>query len=113
MFTVNEKMEGPVFIEPPESLEVLEGTNATFTCKASGKPVPKITWSMQGQQIEEDKFISIKDKQDSKTLVSQSDFKIKKASIEAHEGVYNVEAASEAGRTSYEVQLIGRTYTNI
>ena len=38
----------PFWIEEPESVNTAEEESAEFTCRASGRPAPTVTWSSNG-----------------------------------------------------------------
>ncbi|XP_063831762.1 hemicentin-1-like [Ostrinia nubilalis] len=73
--------------------EVVEGTSARISCKASGKPVPKIQWIRNGEAIgENDESISYAD------LVLK-DVKLNDA------GVYACVASNEGGVAEEKIRL--------
>lgn len=43
----------PVMLTPPTNLTVLDGQDATITCRAEGAPPPNITWMFNGKVLEE------------------------------------------------------------
>jgi hypothetical protein len=38
----------PIMETPPQNVTVLDGKDATITCRAAGAPTPNITWIYQG-----------------------------------------------------------------
>ena len=51
LFTITFFSEPPSFQTTPTDQTVLKGTNAVFTCKATGEPKPTITWTYEGGQL--------------------------------------------------------------
>jgi neural cell adhesion molecule len=108
IFSVNERLEAPAFVDLPESLEVVEGKDASFLCTAKGKPVPEISWSQAGIPVQSDKHITIKEKPDNSKLSNQSELKIKSVVADQHEGEYDVSIKNSAGTLTHTVELIGK-----
>ena len=107
VFSVKDRLEPPEFIQSPESLEILEGASAAFTCTVRGKPVPQITWSKDDKKLKKNKHLNIDTRENEATVQVESDLTIKAATIDDHDGAYVVEASSDAGNAFQEVQLIG------
>lgn len=38
----------PVLEMPPENVTVLDGKDATISCRAAGAPIPNVTWIYNG-----------------------------------------------------------------
>lgn len=41
----------PVMETPPQNVTVLDGKDATITCRAAGAPTPNVTWIYQGMCV--------------------------------------------------------------
>ena len=48
----------PSLVTTPVNQTIMEGTTATFHCTATGNPVPKITWTMNGKTVGSGKTLS-------------------------------------------------------
>lgn len=48
------------FIQAPQSIARPVGTTAIFTCLAQGEPVPQITWLKNGQVLEPDGHVKLR-----------------------------------------------------
>ncbi|KAI2662648.1 Immunoglobulin superfamily DCC subclass member 3 [Labeo rohita] len=48
------------FVQPPQSIARPVGTTAIFTCLAQGEPVPQITWLKNGQILEPDGHVKLR-----------------------------------------------------
>jgi len=48
------------FVQPPQSIARPVGTTAIFTCLARGEPVPQLTWLKNGQILEPDGHIKLR-----------------------------------------------------
>jgi hypothetical protein len=107
---VKDRLEPPEFIQAPESVEILEGASAAFTCTVRGKPVPKIAWMKDSKTLKKNKSMNIENRENEATLLAESDLTVKAATIDEHDGTYVVEASSEAGSAIKEVQLIGTSH---
>ena len=44
----------PLFLETPQDFRLVEGTNAIFECRVSGRPFPEITWTRSGFPVRND-----------------------------------------------------------
>lgn len=106
---VNDRLEAPEFLELPESLELLRGSRGLLSCKASGKPMPKVTWYKDGRPIGLlQLFLSLVNKEDPITRLVASEIQLSNVSPQLNDGVYVVEAVNDAGRVSHEVQIVGK-----
>ena len=77
----------PVITVPPEDTAVEEGSEATFTCFATGTPRPRIQWLFNGEVIEEGSRL---------TVASVDD---------TNSGTYTCEATNVAGVASATATL--------
>ena len=48
----------PSFNSRPTNQTVIEGTNTTFHCTATGNPIPTITWMKDGKSVAEGHTLS-------------------------------------------------------
>ena len=104
---MKDRLEPPEFVQSPESLEILEGATAAFTCTARGKPLPAVIWSKDEKRLSKNKHIAITNKDNKANLMVDSDLVIKDALIDSHDGAYVVEASSDAGNVLHEITLTG------
>uniref|UniRef100_A0A672MQQ8 Immunoglobulin superfamily DCC subclass member 3 n=1 Tax=Sinocyclocheilus grahami TaxID=75366 RepID=A0A672MQQ8_SINGR len=84
------------FVQPPQSIARPVGTNAIFTCLAQGEPVPQITWLKNGQILEPDGHVKLRNNNSTLTIsgVTQDD-----------EAIYQCIAENSAGSTQSSARL--------
>ena len=106
---MKERLEPPEFIEIPESLEILRGSNATFSAQATGRPAPKVTWYKDGRPIRRlARLLSLDSDEDPLNRVVNSIVKLADVAPELNDGVYTVEAVNSVGSVKHEVTLLGK-----
>uniref|UniRef100_A0A8C1ZN86 Immunoglobulin superfamily DCC subclass member 3 n=1 Tax=Cyprinus carpio TaxID=7962 RepID=A0A8C1ZN86_CYPCA len=84
------------FVQPPQSIARPVGTTAIFTCLAQGEPVPQITWLKNGQILEPDGHVKLRNNNSTLTIygVTQDD-----------EAIYQCIAENSAGSTQASARL--------
>ncbi|XP_037102729.1 immunoglobulin superfamily DCC subclass member 3 [Syngnathus acus] len=84
------------FIQPPQSIARPVGTTAIFTCQAQGEPEPQLTWLKNGQILEPDGQIKLRNNNSTLTIysISQDD-----------EAIYQCIAENSAGSTQASARL--------
>lgn len=100
------KPEPPKFIVSIESLELPEGQDAHFFCKAFGRPVPEILWHRKGHDIGASNRIVIRRHRVENN--SESTLIVVDIVPEIDDGVYVAEAINEVGHEVCEAQLTGK-----
>jgi hypothetical protein len=99
--------EPPSFTETPSSVEVIEGANVEFTCRARGKPLPDITWLRDDQAIDSENILASQ-KPDSFEVTSS--YTIPSARLEDESARYRIEAENNVGKyATHEFALIGES----
>ncbi|KAK3083179.1 hypothetical protein FSP39_015849 [Pinctada imbricata] len=88
----------PVVGEPLEDVHGFEGSHVEFTCKISGKPLPKITWYHDGEEIQEKKNVHMTYKDNFASLFI-NDLEIEDA------GKIRCKASNEHGEVSTTARL--------
>lgn len=83
----------PVVMEPLTDTDGYEGSRVELTCKISGKPSPKITWFLNGDEILEDKKYHMLYKDNYASLLI-NDLEVEDA------GKYRCKAVNEFGDVS-------------
>lgn len=53
------ELEYPRFVEPLSPVRVMDGEKVLFTCKVTGKPIPKVEWLHNGEVVQEAKDVII------------------------------------------------------
>uniref|UniRef100_A0AAF5HXT5 Uncharacterized protein n=1 Tax=Strongyloides stercoralis TaxID=6248 RepID=A0AAF5HXT5_STRER len=56
---VTKKLELPKFTNDMKSMQVVEGTPATFSCSVEGDPQPQCEWELNGKPIVEDDKVNV------------------------------------------------------
>ena len=92
----------PVIISEPEDVTTTSGTSATFTCKVSGDPVPKITWSREEPRIT---WAEIGNGNGRSFITNNGMTLTVEGVTAADEGVYRCVAENEAGRVEASASL--------
>ncbi|XP_077323843.1 immunoglobulin superfamily DCC subclass member 3-like [Lithobates pipiens] len=84
------------FVQHPQSISRPVGTTAIFTCLAQGEPPPQITWLKNGQELEPNGHIKLKNNNSSLTIsgISQED-----------EAIYQCIAQNSAGSSQASARL--------
>ena len=101
------KPEPPKFIVSIESIDIEEGKQAEFFCKAFGRPVPKIIWHKSGKEITQRNRITIKNHKDDAKLESESTLIVVDVIPQVDDGRYVAEAVNKVGSVQCEAQLQG------
>ena len=106
-FSVNKP---PTFILVPQPLVINEGDNIELPCKATGKPVPEISWYNEDEQIEGTDSVMIKDSVDADSFESESRLCFIQAALSDECDMYRVVARNSVGSISHELGLVGKKY---
>ena len=69
----------PTITKAPQDTTVNEGDPLQLTCKASGQPIPTITWTKDGQQLGKTLNIQKSKRTDAGKYVCKADNKVKEA----------------------------------
>ncbi|RUS90390.1 hypothetical protein EGW08_001885 [Elysia chlorotica] len=94
------ELEAPKFIVAIETVEATVGDTATFTGKATGKPIPKLLW------YKNDKLIAPEDKQFTVTHPGEGESSLVVVDLRPeHDGTYTCEAKNEAGTAKCKAEL--------
>jgi hypothetical protein len=105
---VKDRVNAPEFLELPESVTTLAGSNVTFAVKVFGRPTPKISWKKGKKSVKESKSVSIMQYVDPEDeTIAISELQLEKVDPLKNEDIYTVEAANKAGEITHDVQLIG------
>ena len=89
----------------PVNQSVIDGDPVNFTCRATGVPTPKLTWTFNGGRLP----LGINEKNFKGDLFQESFLKIQRATKKM-EGTYKCTAKNKANGTSYStiLQVFGR-----
>ena len=89
----------------PVNQSVIDGDPVNFTCRATGVPIPKLTWTFNGGKLP----LGINKKNFKGDSFQESFLKIQNATKKV-EGTYKCTAKSKANGTSYStiLQVFGR-----
>lgn len=82
--------------EPLTTVSVIQDGNTTLDCKATGKPLPVVTWERDGQPIKMDPGLQLQN-QNHSLHVEQA--------WASHAGLYSCVAENTAGRTERRFAL--------
>ena len=96
----------PVFLEVPESQEVVEEERLELKCWAHGKPMPEITWFNGDKEIAAVPGVDIESTYDEEKNETQSAVIIAAAAME-DEGKYRVEASNKVSTVKHKFDIIG------
>ena len=107
-FSVKDRVDAPEFVDLPESITTLTGSNVTFACKVSGKPVPKITWKKGKKSLKESKTITVSTTELAASQEVVSELQLENVDPAKSEDIYTIEASNKGGEITHDVQLIGR-----
>ena len=105
---VKDRVDAPQFLDLPESITALTGSNVTFACKVFGKPLPKITWKKGKKNVKTSKTVVINTTENSDTLEVCSELQLENVDPLRSEDVYTIEASNKGGDITHDVQLIGK-----
>lgn len=105
-FAVKQRLEPPQFLEPPQSVEILEASSASLVCTARGHPIPNMKWYKDEKVVSDTEYITLCE-EDVGNLTKKSEMILTNASIPIHDGKYTVEASSEAGSVVHDVNVTG------
>ena len=103
---MKDRVDAPEFVDLPESITTLTGSNVTFACKVSGKPVPKITWKKGKKSLKERKTVKVSTLE-TEDLCASSELSLEDVDPLKSEDIYTIEASNKAGSIEHDVQLIG------
>lgn len=94
------ELEYPRFIEQLQPVRVMDGENVLFTCKVTGKPVPKVNWLHNGKPIQEAKDVTIS--QDTEGICSLAIAEV----FPENAGEYVCHAVNKVGEAICKTSLI-------
>ena len=97
----------PLFLATPSPLNVVENDRVELYSKATGKPLPEITWSRAGATIKSDRNLKIKTSKDKARNEIESTLTINKVSIDDEDREYMVEASSVLGSVEHDFSIDG------
>ena len=97
----------PSFIVTPDSMELVEGKHAKFSCKAHGKPVPEITWYREDELITGNGIMKIQSKANTKKLEMESSLQTSRVTLGDESPRYVIKAENQAGNVFHEFNLTG------
>ena len=98
----------PLFLETPDSHEVLEEERLELKCLAHGKPLPDITWYNGETEIQAAPGIDVETTYDEKNMDTYGSVLIYNARFE-DEGKYTVEAKNKVSSCKQKFDVAGRT----
>ena len=99
----------PQILLSPVHQSVIDGDPVNFTCRATGVPRPKLTWTLDGQKLP----LGINQRKFERDSFLESFLEIQRATKEMA-GTYKCTAENKANRTSYSttLQVFGRFNNN-
>ena len=100
-----------MFVLVPESTEVVEGKKVKFSCKATGKPTPNISWLIEDEPIYDSDDIKVTTSDGDREC--ESDMIFPKVSVEQESVKYKVQASNVAGIVEEDFSLVGKEYLSV
>ena len=99
----------PQILLSPVHQSVIDGDPVNFTCRATGVPRPKLTWTLDGQKLP----LGINQRKFERDSFLESFLEMQRATKEMA-GTYKCTAENKANRTSYSttLQVFGRFNNN-
>ena len=99
----------PQILLSPVNQSVSDGDPVNFTCRATGVPRPKLTWTLDGQKLP----LGINQRKFERDSFLESFLEMQRATKEMA-GTYKCTAENKANRTSYSttLQVFGRFNDN-
>ena len=99
----------PEILLSPVHQFVIDGDPVNFTCRATGVPRPKLTWTLDGQKLP----LGINQRKFERDSFLESFLEMQRATKEMA-GTYKCTAENKANRTSYSttLQVFGRFNNN-
>ena len=99
----------PQILLSPVNQSVSDGDPVNFTCRATGVPRPKLTWTLDGQKLP----LGINQRKFKRDSFLESFLEMQRATKEMA-GTYKCTAENKANRTSYSttLQVFGRFNNN-
>ena len=99
----------PQILLSPVNQSVSDGDPVNFTCRATGVPRPKLTWTLDGQKLP----LGINQRKFERDSFLESFLEMQRATKEMA-GTYKCTAENKANRTSYSttLQVFGRFNNN-
>ncbi|CAG0878668.1 unnamed protein product [Darwinula stevensoni] len=96
--TSKKELAPPTIVQKLNNVIVQEGQAATFTCKISGQPAPKIKWMKDGKQIKQSRYFRMVSEDETYSLhVSEA--------FPEDEGLYKCIAENPAGQLTLAANL--------
>ena len=101
-------LEPPVFVEAPQSVQLVKGEAIKLACKAKGKPVPKITWMKDGVKMKKGRLLLLSLLENKERLEVDSEVQLSEVTPTLTQGVYTIEAENAAGKATHTMEITGR-----
>ena len=105
---VEDILEPPVFVEAPQSVQLVKGEAIKLACKAKGKPVPKITWMKDGVKMKKGRLLLLSLLENKERLEVDSEVQLSEVTPTLTQGVYTIEAENAAGKATHTMEITGR-----
>lgn len=93
-------LEYPRFVKPLSPVVVMDGEKVTFTCKVTGKPVPKVQWFHDEQPVNEAKDVSIYQDSEGVCMLAISEV------FPENAGEYTCQAVNKLGEAICKTSMI-------
>ena len=106
-FSVEDLLEAPEFIQAPQSVQLVKGEAIALSCKAKGKPMPKITWLKDGVKLKKGRLLllSLLENKDKREV--DSEVQLQEVTPALTQGNYTIEAENKAGKAVHNLEIIG------
>lgn len=101
-----------MFIEAPQSVQMVKGEAIKLACKAKGKPVPKITWYKDGEKIKKGKLLLLSLLENKEKLEVDSAVELSEVTPMLTQGTYTIEAENAAGKAVHNMEIIGTNHSH-